>query len=356
MTTDPLSRFVRLALGLLAGCSSTAPPPEDLGSGEGESSAQALLPGGGEIVLRAETPRTPPWIFRLVRTGDAIAGHVVRYVSVHETAAARAGRVTGSIRADGAIALSIEVPEPDSVQPSQAAAFVGRGSAAGFEGVLDAAGALQPAVLTPIVRGTTDEAGSPIAATLRATTFGACPVDVTSAEFFSLRNEALERDLNAIFAHMLADAPSRCAPGVDAVAGGAEVTLLTDRFVSVKVRPTLLRGDTYDAVATRRYTFDVASGRALALFGDVLEPGSTTRLGDALAASVALIRDDVLDADGRAALTGRLRAEVLDGTLARRFGLEEGAIVFDLIAEAAPARLATIRARFDDLRDVLLVR
>lgn len=77
-----------------------------------------------------------------------------------------------------------------------------------------------------------------------------------------------------------------------------------------------------EAARPERATYDLGRGDRLSLYGDLLNPGSETALGERLAASIAH-RSDV-DAEVRAALQAYVAQAISDGRLNDRFAWATG--------------------------------
>lgn len=356
------SWFRFLPLGLLAAVSACSSAGENPVARADEvdvahSASQALVPM--HAVYRMRSAHAPDWVLRLSLRGDRIEGHAVAYVSVRESSNAQTGSVTGTVDALGSIRLEIQPPEPWApplyASPDGPAVFTGVVTAWGLEGTLTYRSESERVFVSPVPRGTFDETGAPLAAPFRAVSSDAsCAVDVGAVEFFSLANETLEHKLNGHAARIAADAPLLCATGVDAVSGGVRVTLLRRDVVSLASVFTILHADQFTTVARpERKTFDLSTGDELALFGDVLRPGSEAALAASLQTAIDRIRADVLDDEDRAALRAHVTAALADGRLAKRFGLSEDGLVFDVMPEFSHPHITALRVGFDTIRGAL---
>jgi hypothetical protein len=315
-------------LGLVGSVGCTAPTER---ASTDDSIASSSLLRGGEIELRVVGERVPDWLLRLSRSGDAVTGHAVLHLEGGGVAGVAPGGVTGTIASDDQVTLFIEAPAETG--PLTVNRFTGTIVGGGVEGTLEYAGQQEPVTLAELSPGTTDEHGVPLVASTRhASELGDCSIDVTGVEFFALPNDALERRLNDLFGRVIADAPKACAAAdrVQSVSGGGRVTFLRRTVVSVASVYTLLAGeDRASARAPERHTFDMRTGKELALFGDVLETGTESKLAPLLEAAVDAIRADVLDGAERAALKKVLASALADGTLGEHYGLADEGIVFD---------------------------
>lgn len=267
------------------------------------------------------------------------------------------GEVRGTIEGDGNVVLSIELPS--FPRTGAETTFVGQAasSGAGWDGVLDWKGRFERVTLEVIEPGATDDHGVPLVASTRhENVVGDCALDVLSAEFFGLAHEPLERTLNAFFQDTVESAPSACASGVETIAGGGTITLLRQGLVSVAAEVSRLAADEYVEVdAPVRHTYEMASGRELALFGDVLAPATEGELRPLLAAAVARIDDAALTDSERDALDRLLADALREGRLARRFGLSDGGVVFDA-PELAHRRIRHVEVPYDAFGAALVIR
>lgn len=320
-----------------------------------DTANQSLGPGG-DVLLRtsATSSEVPDWLFRLTRDGSKISGHVALHLDGGGGANAAPGNVTGTLDDSGHLVLLIEPPAAPA--PLPAVKFEGSWVGSAFEGTI-AYGATPTTVrFDQVQRGTLDAASRPLVAITRAESNAAsCDVDVRGGEFFALANAALEDQLNTFFRNSIAGASQYCSPAASSVSGGATITLLRKSLVSVDSVYSLLSTDEYvSAAAPVRHTFDLDSGRELALFGDVLAPGSEAKLGAALDAAVDAIRDDVLDAAQRANLKSILANNLAKGDLGARYGLTDEAIIFD-VPEFQNQHIAGVRVPYTQLDGTFLL-
>lgn len=346
--------FVSFSLLALAGCSGSS---EDSDASQGDSVSSALRLGTGELELRVVSERVPSWLLRVSSQGSTLSGHAVLHLAGGGTSDAAPGNVTGTLTSDGSVTLFIEPPAAS--RPLPAVRFEGSVVTDGIEGTLEVGGRSEPVKLVSLAPGATDESGAPLLATTRhEAEVGNCVVDVTGAEFFALSNDAVEQRLNELFQRVVTEAPKLCAgPRPPAyVSGGGRVTLLRNTVVSVASVYTVLRGEEHvEDRAPERHTFNVRSGKELALFGDVLEAGSESKMLPFLEAAVDAIRSDVLDDAKRAELKNLLAASLTQGRLATHYGLTDEAVVFD-VPDFEHPRITGVRVPYAALGSLLRVR
>ena len=306
--------------------------------------------------LRVVSARVPDWLLRVSRDGSSVSGHAVLHLEGGGTSDAAPGNVTGTLGSDGFVTLFIEPPAAS--RPMPAIRFEGVVVNDGIEGTLEYNGGSERVKLANLAPGDTDDHGVPLLATTRhEAAVGECVVDVTSAEFFALPNDTAEQRLNDLLHRVVTEAPKLCSgtrPPA-AVSGGSRVTLLRKTIVSVASVFTVVRGDDHvERRAPERHTFDLRSGQELALFGDVLQPNSETKLGPYLDAAVDAIRSDVLEDAARADLKALLGRALTDGRIAKQYGLTDEAVVFD-VPEFEHARITGVRVPYAALAPILRV-
>jgi hypothetical protein len=340
-----------VALGFCLGLGSIACGSKNDADPEPTAAALNGQSGPTELQLRVAGRYVPDWLLRLTRDGSQLTGHAMLHLEGGGTSDAEPGVVVGSVGEDGTVTLSIQAPA--APRPLPATTFTGKETGDGFIGALRWNGHDDDDVrIERLAPGTLDDHGVPLLATTRheaavdKSAVGGCDVDVVGGEFFALPDPRLERDLNAFMRAAIERAPSYCAPGVELVTGGAQATLLRPRIVSVATVHSVLRGeDPALAEATERHSYDLFSGKELALFGDVLAPGSESDLGYAIDEAVAAIRTDVLSSGEKKELDSQLQTALNDGRLAKRFGLTDDAIVFDA-PEFVHPRITGVRVRY----------
>ncbi len=346
--------FVSFSLLALAGCSGSSAGSDGI-QGDSVSSAQRL--GTGDLKLRVVSERVPGWLLRVSSQGSTFSGHAVLHLAGGGTSDAAPGNVTGTLTSDGLVTLFIEPPAAS--RPLAAVRFQGTVVADGIEGSIDYGGRSEPVKLASLAPGATDESGAPLLATTRhEAELGDCVIDVTGAEFFALRNDAVEQRLNEHLQRVVTEAPTLCrgTKRPAHVSGGGRVTLLRNTVVSVATVYTVVRVDDHvEARTPERHTFDLRSGKELALFGDVLEVGSESKMLRLLEAAVDAIRSDVLEDAKRAELKSLLASALEQGRLARSYGLADDGVVFD-VPDFEHPRITSVRVSYEALGSVLRVR
>ncbi len=300
--------------------------PASSGPGDGDSSDASDM--DGERIYRLEVADNGVMMFRIQRDGTELSGRFSIFLPEIDEPGFPPGTIAGDVAENEQYHMTIEFPDPFDNNKRITMNFDGVRDRTKIIGQLGTPGDSDEATLLLLPRKERDPLINTFRKSLDKGPNVSCQVDVTGAEIYALVNADVENALNGSWFKAYDGVAEHCVAGVEAVTGGVKILGSRKHLVSYSIGFSQFSGGTEQPMPTVKHTTNLDTGANLALFGDVLVPGTEAQVVAAAETAIDVLAPFV-DAPKLAEMK-QAAAAVIDSGATDRFGLEDSGVNLEL--------------------------
>lgn len=330
---------------LLAACSSGASgSDEPAGS---DSTEGALANGASSLTVRYNGTDLGILLIRLEVKGDKITGHATPQPADEYNNFAR-GEVSGTLE-NGEYKFGWQIPN-FSAKPT----FVGKLVNGKLDGTITVQGGPSFAASMTEIKPGTLENGRPISYRFyNQETVGSCTAEYGGFELFGLKNTALEQSIAAKVDAAAKKAVDACKGNVVSTMGGMSRGVIRADIVSFTSGVFTDSGDAgWKYSFGERGTYEIATGRELSLFGDVIQPGKEAELAAAIEHAIDTLDSGSIDANEKQKMKDAMLSAAGKAKLPKVFALNDRGVSFASEDYNTP-KVQGITVKYSDLTAIL---
>lgn len=346
MIRRSLGMFALAAVtSLVTACSSGASSEEGSPS---DSSEGALATNQSQLTLRYEGTDLGILLFRLNVSGNKVTGHAVPKPFDDYNSFSR-GEVTGTTDGHGKFTFTWQIPN-FSPKPT----FEGTLANDKLDGTITVQGVPSFAATMSTIKPGTLENGRPVSFLFgNQEKIGDCSASYTGFEVVGLPNQDLERSIAAKVDDAAKKAVAACKGSINYVQGGLSRGVVRKDIISFTSGVYADDGGpTWKYTFGERGTYEIATGRELSLFGDVIQPGKEAELAAALEHAIDTLDTYSVDANEKQKLKDAMLSPAGKAKLPKTFALNDRGVSFAAEDYNTP-KLHGVTVKYSDLTAIL---